>query len=875
MSKGEIVSHKGYCLYSVRLKYAVDRVKAELAEVNARIAELAIEVPEQKLAVIQAEEVASDLVRSIDLLIPDYRDDPVSTADQMRELQSKLVKQRGEIARLVYSRDRLIAENLGLLKRRGVLEAIPEDKLIDAWCSDYSDSLVGDVGLVDINDEGRQGVVIQPGHDNNAGYNPSRDGILVPREAQSGVQVYFNAAVLPGVQKWHPRYRVGIISNIENDACVVSLLPAVSSEQSLNINQFELYSDVPIQYMECNGEAFEDGDRVLVRFTDSGPLVVGFEKEPRPCGMFAFIFQPSKGLAFFSSKTYGKPFLDEFDNEINPPLGTESGADPAWIAEKSSTSFNFERGQDTQYGVWSWIGRKKSDVLTWHGHESRVCDPRKDERLYVGGPGHPVRGPKVFYKNSVIFDSNDYNGIVPVGAFFVEGAAFNDRAGQRYLRVTLSNYSAAVAENDPYHIWIYEFPFDSETYELGAMALLAEKTFPGTQWQPVSGMYFSSSGEKAVQTVVFGSSPSNERLITRFQNGEITTESVDVTLSGTRVRTPLDGNLSAPVDRAPYWYNGTTTRTDTWTTEADESLLYVEMVGEEEKRVTLLSPEYVEVRSYNSNSSASSYIDGYDNDGEPVILNKTDGQTRTWSISEQSGSFKILCDGKVLAGLSDGHSRLMTATLNISGAADSTGSGRTYTFNYSETIQSRTLTPEYIFIDARSGYVAGCIPERQLEDSATSSGIYDTDDEFTLSGVQTNRWSFAVWKNGVKLHEEETYNLPTTYGPQTGVYSSLTRNVFDDTPAGTYFAYRIAFFEAKQNPTITRYLGPAPSPLYRPISFVGAAGDAAMAAASFMWRRDNDEYSVFTDFPEYEEPISQIIDRSEADLFFFRSISLI
>jgi len=876
MSKGEIVSHKGDGLYSVKLKYAVDRVKAELEKTNVRIAGLAIAVPDQKLLVIQAEEVVSDLARAIDLLIPAYRNNREGNADQMMDLQTKLMTQRGTVARLIYARDLLIAENLGLLKRRGVLANIPEDKLIDAWCADYSDALAGDVGLVDINDEGRQGVVIQPGYVDQAVYSPTRDGVLMPREAQTGQQVYFNAAIMPGVQKWRPRYRVGIISNIVNDTCVITLPEALSSEQDLNINKFNLYSEVPIQYMDCNGDAFDDGDRVLVRFTQSGPLVIGFEQEPRPCGIFDFIFLPSLGLSFFSSKTYGKPFVDGAGAEINPPLGTESGADPAWIADKSENGFSFERGKDTQYGLWTWIGRNKSDILSWHGHESRVCDPRKDERRYVGGPGSPVRGPWVFYKNARIYDSNDYREDLPPDAYYVEGAAFNDRDGQRYLRVTLSNYSDSVAENSAYQIWVYEFTFARDTYALGPLTLLAEHKFPATQWQPLSGMYFSGSGEKGVQTVVFGSSPANERLITRFANNEITTESVAATYSGTRIVTPLSVNLSYPVDRAPYWANGTTSRTDTYHTQADESLLYVEMVGEDEKRVTLLSPEYTEVRSYNTSESASAYIDGYDNDGEPVRLNKPDGETRVWSISENSGSFKILCEGEVLAAISEGHSRALVATETLSGSDNSGGSPRTFTFNYSDTVQSKSLTPEYLYIDARSGFVAGCLFEDRLEDSATASGQYDADDDgYTRSGVGTVIWHFAVWKDGVKVHEEETYNNPAAFGPQTGTYPSLTRNIFDSGAPGTYFSYRIAFPKEKQNPTMTRYLGPAPRAIYRPISWNSSAGDASMSACSFIWRRENDEYSALTMFPGYSDPVLEIVGRNSDDLYFFRALSLI
>lgn len=53
MSRGEIVASEGAGLYRVRLKYAVERVKAELERVNKRIAELAVLIPEKKLEVLQ------------------------------------------------------------------------------------------------------------------------------------------------------------------------------------------------------------------------------------------------------------------------------------------------------------------------------------------------------------------------------------------------------------------------------------------------------------------------------------------------------------------------------------------------------------------------------------------------------------------------------------------------------------------------------------------------------------------------------------------------------------------------------------------------------------------------------------------------------
>ena len=54
----------------------------------------------------------------------------------------------------------LIAENLSVLKRRSQLEAVPEGREFEAWCADYTMDLSGEVGLVDVNDEGGKGVII-------------------------------------------------------------------------------------------------------------------------------------------------------------------------------------------------------------------------------------------------------------------------------------------------------------------------------------------------------------------------------------------------------------------------------------------------------------------------------------------------------------------------------------------------------------------------------------------------------------------------------------------------------------------------------------------------------------------------------------------
>lgn len=289
MSKGEILEHRGDGLYRVRQKLAVERIQQELAQVQARLAELAVELPAAKLDLIHADDAVRDKAQEIDALIPVYAAGTGGALQTITTLQTELIRLQSEAGQLRLKVAELIAEDLANRKRQNQLEQVPEGRELDLWCADYSVELTGEVGLADINDEGGQGALIQPGFEDGAAYNPARDGALFPNLAQSGAQIYFNAAVLPGVQKWRPRYRVGTISNIENDSCTVTLDDARSSAQNLDINREKVLTGVPIQYMDCNGDAFEDDDRVVVRFTQHGPLVIGFESEPKRCDLPVWI----------------------------------------------------------------------------------------------------------------------------------------------------------------------------------------------------------------------------------------------------------------------------------------------------------------------------------------------------------------------------------------------------------------------------------------------------------------------------------------------------------------------------------------------------------------------------------------------------------
>lgn len=190
----------------------------------------------------------------------------------------------------------------------------PENPVLSAWCADLTENLSGDVGTIEIPGE-RGTVLIRPGHNGGASYSRGRDGILVPVSAISPAEAFYNLAMKPGWQKWMPTYRFGTITSIDGDICSVSLEGAENSDTGLGINQTASLSGVPISYMECNGSAFAEGDKVVVEFQGrdwSNPRVIGFKDNPKPC---CAIYETFAGNQF----KYGEwSVVANWDEENNP-----------------------------------------------------------------------------------------------------------------------------------------------------------------------------------------------------------------------------------------------------------------------------------------------------------------------------------------------------------------------------------------------------------------------------------------------------------------------------------------------------------------------------------------------------------------------------
>lgn len=185
-------------------------------------------------------------------------------------------------------------QKMSIEKKIDSLQAdMPDDETVSAWCADLTEDLSGEVGTVEV--PGEVGTIqIQPGYDGNAVYDSTRDGQLLPTVVNSPAQAFYNIAMLPGWQMWKPTFRYGTVTAVDQDADTadVDLEAAISSQQSLEINQTATLSDVPIDYMDCDSLIFAEGDEVLIKFENqdwASPKIVGFKDHPKPCATGYFI----------------------------------------------------------------------------------------------------------------------------------------------------------------------------------------------------------------------------------------------------------------------------------------------------------------------------------------------------------------------------------------------------------------------------------------------------------------------------------------------------------------------------------------------------------------------------------------------------------
>ena len=349
MGKSRILSGGSDGLYTVERVY--DRtfyeqekadLEAEIANIDARLAQandqldaIEAQATEADQALKEAQDLYVEAVRNrnenpdaewIDPSTGETVDDPsVFYMDQLERTMESVAEVYTARAGLKNDIALMEAAKLSAEKRIEQMDAVADPAPESAWCADLVENASGEVATIEIPGE-PQKLLVAPQHASGAGEPVG--GTLMPREWMTGPQAFFNAAILPGWQRWKPTYRVGVIQGLDydNDTCSVRIEGALSTAQDLYINSLEhaMIEDVPVQYMDCNSSAFEDGDRVVVRLSGmswGSALVVGFASSPKDCWPHAVGFLPSFSLGDWQSGEETEENAHEVSSGSHPEDG--------------------------------------------------------------------------------------------------------------------------------------------------------------------------------------------------------------------------------------------------------------------------------------------------------------------------------------------------------------------------------------------------------------------------------------------------------------------------------------------------------------------------------------------------------------------------
>lgn len=291
MGRGTVAGGGAAGLYSLALDVGKAERDAAVAKLDARLNELTPKIAELQAA-LEAAEAARDEARGLaqaaisayaDAMRADPEGDHQVLADEVQARIEVAVRLEGEAAKVRIPLEEAQAEKAQLEKDRLAQLAVPVERTVSAWCVDLTEDASGQVATIEVPGEPAR-LLIAPG-----GRAPAAaDGRLLARGVMSPAQAFWNAAVLPGWQKWKPDYRTGTLTALDqdNDRATVELDDLTSSAQGLRVNQAIVLTDVPVVYMTCNAQAFEVGDRVVVQFDGrnwANPRVIGFVQNPKAC----------------------------------------------------------------------------------------------------------------------------------------------------------------------------------------------------------------------------------------------------------------------------------------------------------------------------------------------------------------------------------------------------------------------------------------------------------------------------------------------------------------------------------------------------------------------------------------------------------------
>ena len=227
MGKGVVYSGGAKGEYLVTLDYGTDIRDELLTKNNARKADLESQITLVEGFVADIEAIIVSDTAAINAAIDTYNATE-KTKEDREALESVVLvplSRQEDLRRNKHVLGDLNMQLAGVKSDISMLNSAQLTETKTVWCADYTEDASGSVGIIEINAEKPTFVIAPGGEAYSYAY-----GQMIARELQSGPQAYYNAAILPGVQKWKPTYRSGVIKDLDydNDLADVDLDPALS-----------------------------------------------------------------------------------------------------------------------------------------------------------------------------------------------------------------------------------------------------------------------------------------------------------------------------------------------------------------------------------------------------------------------------------------------------------------------------------------------------------------------------------------------------------------------------------------------------------------------------------------------------------------------
>jgi len=274
MGKAIIVSHLGSAKYEVDVVRTSAREASYIKILVKEAAEVRAGLPALLARALASKSTVDNAKIALD-------NEKTSIGTYISALSNYEVDQTAYLAMLARAQD---LENTAAERAK---ELLP--RRTTAWCSTYNVSLpVGkEIGTIEVANQADQYpfIVLQP-----EGAKPvASDGCLRTIKSMTPAQAFYNYALAPGIARWRPRYRSGLVTDVNLEAKTLEVWLDTPTVAGIYIHDEPSTVNLPYG-AACSTSSipiYQVMDKVIVQFnstTHKAESVIGWAEWPREFG---------------------------------------------------------------------------------------------------------------------------------------------------------------------------------------------------------------------------------------------------------------------------------------------------------------------------------------------------------------------------------------------------------------------------------------------------------------------------------------------------------------------------------------------------------------------------------------------------------------